>query len=222
MTGKLPESGHHWLVCGCGIALPPSTLAPALKLSRNTLVDRNAQTHTDTHTVYQGSRNLSACIRREASFRVSKFPSTDRGDTDRNHTTPYFSAKKVLRNHYHVCNMQFNVHRVLLPRTKHMLFFFPTQVGTLQKCLRTQKQHSRGICELGPSQAVWYERAYIYTARLGDARRRSVFLCVSVFHIVAWNRSKRTACPPFWASATRMGSTTKPVKIDSRGADVTQ
>lgn len=163
MTGKLPESGHHWLVCGCGIALPPSTLAPALKLSRNTLVDRNAQTHTDTHTVYQGSRNLSACIRREASFRVSKFPSTDRGDTDRNHTTPYFSAKKVLRNHYHVCIMQFNVHRVLLPRTKHMLFFFPTQVGTLQKCLRTQKQHSRGICELGPSQAVWYERAYIYT-----------------------------------------------------------
>lgn len=109
MTGKLPESGHHWLVCGCGIALPPSTLAPALKLSRNTLVDRNAQTHTDTHTVYQGSRSLSACIRREASFRVSKFPSTDRGDTDRNHTTRASAPKKSYETTtmFVLCNLMY-------------------------------------------------------------------------------------------------------------------
>lgn len=183
MTGKLPESGHHWLVCGCGIALPPSTLAPALKLSRNTLVDRNAQTHTDTHTVYQGSRNLSACIRREASFRVSKFPSTDRGDTDRNHTTPYFSAKKVLRNHYHVCIMQFNVHRVLLPRTKHMLFFFPTQVGTLHFVFTHTKTAQQRYMWAGaePSGVVW-KSLYIHSQAGWRQEAVGLSVCVCLSH----------------------------------------
>lgn len=108
------------------------------------------------------------------------------------HTLPAVNAKKDEGYEtINVCIMQFNVHRVLLPRTKNVLFFCHTRVGTPKYIFSTQKHTHTHWAQLevyvswDQAKGVQYQRAYIYS----QAGRRQWTKSVCLSHIV-WHTVK--------------------------------
>lgn len=194
MTGKRPENSHHWLLCGCGIALAPFTPTQAFQeYIASQMLDRSAQIHTNetgTSTHSHHTRAPVTCLHvweqrpalQSSNPCMCQVHQHRQGGYWLSTHTPLPAAMPKWDEAYEITNiMQFNVHYFLLPRTVHILFLLSlTSAYTLKMFSHTQST-GWSVCERGLSQEVQYKKVYIY--RQAGRRQEAVSLSASICHI---------------------------------------